>query len=47
MEQNQDRDWRVAGVLGMLVGSGAMALGTRSFRWKASVEDLVNHTSAC
>jgi uncharacterized membrane protein YedE/YeeE len=35
----------IAGVLGMLVGSGAMALATRTFRWEgfASVEDLVNH----
>lgn len=35
----------IAAVLGMLVGSGAMALATRSFRWEgfASVEDLVNH----
>jgi uncharacterized membrane protein YedE/YeeE len=35
----------VAGVLGMLLGSGAMALATRTFRWEgfASVEDLVNH----
>ena len=29
----------------MLLGSGAMALATRTFRWEgfASVEDLVNH----
>jgi uncharacterized membrane protein YedE/YeeE len=35
----------VAGVLGMLVGSAAMALATRTFRWEgfASTEDLVNH----
>ena len=35
----------IAGVLGMLVGSGAVALATRTFRWEgfASVEDLVNH----
>ncbi len=35
----------IAGVLGMLVGSGAMALATQTFRWEgfASVEDLVNH----
>ncbi len=35
----------IAGVLGMLVGSAAMALATRTFRWEgfASVEDLVNH----
>ena len=35
----------VAGVLGMLVGSAAVALATRTFRWEgfASTEDLVNH----
>jgi uncharacterized membrane protein YedE/YeeE len=35
----------IGGVLGMLVGSAAMALATRTFRWEgfASVEDLVNH----
>src|SRR5664279_587975 len=35
----------IAGVLGMLVGSAAMALATRTFRWEgfASFEDLVNH----
>jgi uncharacterized protein len=35
----------IAGVLGMLVGSAATALATRTFRWEgfASVEDLVNH----
>jgi uncharacterized membrane protein YedE/YeeE len=35
----------IAGVLGMLVGSAAMALATRTFRWEGfgSVEDLVNH----
>jgi len=35
----------IAGVLGMLVGSAAVALATRTFRWEgfASVEDLVNH----
>jgi uncharacterized protein len=35
----------IAGVLGMLVGSGVAALATRTFRWEgfASVEDLVNH----
>jgi len=35
----------IAGVLGMLAGSAAVALATRTFRWEgfASVEDLVNH----
>jgi hypothetical protein len=35
----------IAGVLGMALGSAAMALATRRFRWEgfASVEDLVNH----
>jgi len=35
----------IAGALGMIVGAGAMALLTRSFRWEgfASTEDLVNH----
>ena len=35
----------IAGVLGMLGGSLAMALATRTFRWEgfASVEDVVNH----
>jgi uncharacterized membrane protein YedE/YeeE len=35
----------IAGVLGMLAGSAAMALFTRTFRWEgfASVEDVGNH----
>ena len=35
----------IAAVLGMLAGSAAMALATRTFRWEgfASVEDLSNH----
>ena len=35
----------IAGVLGMIVGSGAMALATRTFRWEgfAHREDLANH----
>ena len=35
----------IAGVLGMAIGSGGMALATRTFRWEgfASTEDLVNH----
>ena len=35
----------IAGVLGILAGSAAMALATRTFRWEgfASVEDIGNH----
>jgi len=35
----------IAGVLGMLAGSAAYALASRTFRWEgfASVEDLANH----
>ena len=35
----------IAAVLGMIAGSAAMALATKSFRWEgfASTEDLVNH----
>ena len=35
----------IAGVLGMIVGSGAMALATRTFRWEGftNIEDLGNH----
>jgi uncharacterized protein len=35
----------IAGVLGMLIGSAAMALATSTFRWEgfASVEDVSNH----
>jgi uncharacterized membrane protein YedE/YeeE len=37
----------IAGVLGMLVGSAAMALATRTFRWEGfgSVEDVANHVA--
>ena len=37
----------IASALGMIVGAGAMALGTRTFRWEgfASTEDLVNHVA--
>jgi len=44
-DQSRIVTFGIAAVLGMLVGSGAMALATRSFRWEgiASVEDLVNH----
>jgi len=35
----------IAGVLGMIAGSAAMALATRTFRWEGfgSVEDVANH----
>jgi hypothetical protein len=35
----------IAGVLGILVGSAAMALATKSFRWEGfkTTEDLANH----
>jgi len=35
----------IAGVLGMVAGSAAMALATRTFRWEGfgSVEDVANH----
>jgi uncharacterized membrane protein YedE/YeeE len=35
----------ICAALGMIVGAGAMALATRSFRWEgfASTEDLANH----
>jgi uncharacterized membrane protein YedE/YeeE len=35
----------IAGVLGMIAGSAAMALSTRTFRWEGfgSVEDISNH----
>ena len=35
----------IAGVLGILVGSAAMAIATKSFRWEGftTTEDLVNH----
>jgi hypothetical protein len=44
-DQSRIVTFGIAGVLGMAVGSAAMALATRSFRWEgfASVEDLVNH----
>ncbi len=44
-DQSRIVTFGIAGVLGMLVGSAAMALATRSFRWEsfASAEDLVNH----
>jgi uncharacterized protein len=44
-DQSRIVTFGIAGVLGMAVGSAAMALATRTFRWEgfASVEDLVNH----
>ncbi|TMH59849.1 MAG: YeeE/YedE family protein, partial [Betaproteobacteria bacterium] len=44
-DQSRIVTFGIAGVLGMAVGSAAMALATRSFRWEgfASTEDLVNH----
>jgi uncharacterized protein len=44
-DQSRVVTFGIAGVLGMIVGSGAMALATRTFRWEgfASVEDIANH----
>ena len=44
-DQSRIVTFGVAGVLGMLAGSAAMAVATRTFRWEgfASIEDLVNH----
>jgi hypothetical protein len=44
-DQSRIVTFGIAGVLGMAVGSAAMALATRTFRWEgfASTEDLVNH----
>ena len=44
-DQSRIVTFGVAGVLGMMSGSAAMALATRTFRWEgfASIEDLVNH----
>jgi len=44
-DQSKIVTFGIAGVLGVLVGSAAMALVTRTFRWEgfASIEDLVNH----
>jgi uncharacterized protein len=44
-DQSRIVTFGIAGVLGVLVGSAAVALATRTFRWEgfASVEDLVNH----
>jgi uncharacterized membrane protein YedE/YeeE len=44
-DQSRVLTFGIAGVLGMLAGSMAMALATRTFRWEgfASVEDIGNH----
>jgi uncharacterized protein len=44
-DQSRIVTFGVAGVLGMVAGSAAMALATRTFRWEgfASVEDIGNH----
>ena len=44
-DQSRIVTFGIAGVLGMAVGSAAVALASRTFRWEgfASTEDLVNH----
>ena len=44
-DQSRIVTFGIAGVLGMLAGSAAVALATRTFRWEGfvSTEDLVNH----
>ncbi|HTS23427.1 MAG TPA: YeeE/YedE family protein [Casimicrobiaceae bacterium] len=44
-DQSRIVTFGIAGVLGVALGSAAMALATRRFRWEgfASTEDLVNH----
>ncbi len=44
-DQSRALTFGIAGVLGVIVGSAAMALATGSFRWEAfgSVEDVGNH----
>ena len=44
-DQSRIVTFGIAGVLGMLAGSAAIALATHTFRWEgfASIEDLVNH----
>lgn len=44
-DQSRLLTFGIAGVLGMIAGSAAMAVAMRRFRWEgfASVEDLVNH----
>ena len=44
-DQSRIVTFGIAGVLGMLAGSAAMAIATRTFRWEgfASIEDIGNH----
>lgn len=44
-DQSRLLTFGIAGVLGMIAGSAAMALATRTFRWEGfgSVEDVANH----
>jgi len=44
-DQSRVVTFGIAGVLGMVAGSAAMALATRTFRWEGfgSVEDVTNH----
>jgi uncharacterized membrane protein YedE/YeeE len=44
-DQTRVLTFGIAGVLGMMAGSAAMALATRTFRWEGfgSVEDVANH----
>ena len=44
-DQSRIVTFGIAGVLGMLAGSGAYALASRTFRWEGfgSVEDVANH----
>src|SRR6476661_7454741 len=46
-DQSRVLTFGIAGVLGILAGSAAMALATRTFRWEgfASVEDIGNHVA--
>ena len=46
-DQSRIVTFGVAGVLGIVAGSAAMALATRTFRWEgfASVEDVGNHVA--
>ena len=47
-DQSRTLTFGIAGALGLLVGSAAMALATRTFRWEgfASVEDVGNHVAS-
>jgi hypothetical protein len=46
-DQSRTVTFGIAGVLGMAVGSGAVALATKTFRWEGftSVEDLAHHVA--